>query len=427
MVSCREIMTLNTLTKCELAAGNNGLDHLVRWVHFIDLPEVLPWVQGGELLIITGIGQNGDPDKLVELVRGIIKKKLAGIIINIGPYIQEIPAEVIAIAEAANFPVFTLPWEVKLVEVTQEICSYIVLRQNENHSVNSIFEQLLLQPLADGAELAERAAVYGYDLSKPLQVVILSPSRFSEYVEAEKLRDEHQRVALKTGIAQFVRNLFVIQGKKILSTLWMDKIILLLPLEKPADARKNTELMHEFVLQLVEKFPDLGIVAGMGGRAETLGKVRESYLQANKVLWLAESEATQKLVYAYEEMGIYKLLLEIPQEKLRKYYCEVIEPLAMYDCKYKMDLVNSLFVYFEENGNVVKTAKRLYVHRNTLDYRLRKIEEISGKKLTDPYDRLTLQLGGIVGKQMRQLNSTVFVEDFFNEYANVTKINRTSC
>ncbi|MBP2659918.1 MAG: transcriptional regulator, CdaR, partial [Firmicutes bacterium] len=44
------------------------------------------------------------------------------------------------------------------------------------------------------------------------------------------------------------------------------------------------------------------------------------------------------------------------------------------------------------------TAKRLYVHRNTLDYRLKKIEEITGRSLDDPYDRLTLQLGVIVGK-----------------------------
>jgi DNA-binding PucR family transcriptional regulator len=65
-----------------------------------------------------------------------------------------------------------------------------------------------------------------------------------------------------------------------------------------------------------------------------------------------------------------------------------------------MELVDSLFVYFEENCNAVKTAKRLFVHRNTLDYRLKKIEEISGRNLSDPYDRLTLQLGVIVGKQL---------------------------
>lgn len=54
----------------------------------------------------------------------IEKLEVGGVIINVGPYIKEIPEEVIQIADAANFPVFELPWEVKIVEVTQEICSY---------------------------------------------------------------------------------------------------------------------------------------------------------------------------------------------------------------------------------------------------------------------------------------------------------------
>lgn len=410
MVSCREIINLRTLEKSKLVAGKNGLDRLVRWVHFIDLPEVLPWVQGGELLIITGISFNGDLSRLTDLVQGIIKKNLAGIIINLGPYIEETPAEVIAIAETADFPIFELPWEVKLVEVMQEICSYIVLQQTEKRSVSNFFEKLLLQKIEDTKQLVERAAVYGYDLSKPQQVVILSPSNLSNYIQEQKFKDEHTLIAFKTKIDQFVRDILVMRGKKILSTLWMDTVILLLPVEKNTiGSKKNIALVHDIVMQLSKKFPQLGMVASLGGRAETLCDVRCSYLQASKVLWLAESKATEQSVYDYEQLGIYKLLFEIPKEKLREYYQEVIEPLNAYDRKYKMDLVSSLFVYFEENGNVVKTAKRLYVHRNTLDYRLKKVEEVSGKMLTNPYDRLTLQLGVIVGRQMK---STFLVEDF---------------
>lgn len=410
MVSCREIINLRTLEKSKLVAGKNGLDRLVRWVHFIDLPEVLPWVQGGELLIITGISFNGDLSRLTDLVQGIIKKNLAGIIINLGPYIEETPAEVIAIAETADFPIFELPWEVKLVEVMQEICSYIVLQQTEKRSVSNFFEKLLLQKIEDTKQLVERAAVYGYDLSKPQQVVILSPSNLSNYIQEQKFKDEHTLIAFKTKIDQFVRDILVMRGKKILSTLWMDTVVLLLPIEKNTiGSKKNIALVHDIVMQLSKKFPQLGMVASLGGRAETLCDVRCSYLQASKVLWLAESKATDQSVYDYEQLGIYKLLFEIPKEKLREYYQEVIEPLNAYDRKYKMDLVSSLFVYFEENGNVVKTAKRLYVHRNTLDYRLKKVEEVSGKMLANPYDRLTLQLGVIVGRQMK---TTFLVEDF---------------
>ena len=402
MVSCREIINLHSLAKLKIVAGKDGLYHQVRWVHFIDLPDVLPWVQGGELLIITGIALNGDMRGLTTLVQGLIHKNIAGIIINVGPYIKEIPDEVIKIADAANFPVFELPWEVKIVEVTQDICSYIVLKQTEKHLIYNFFEQLLLQPVEDSENLVERAGAYGYDLSKPQQIVIFSPSNLEKYVQEEKIKDEFAIVALKTQLEQLIRDILVMQGKKLLVTLWMDKVVLLLPTDaKTTKQQSNFAFVTEIIEKLNEKFPRYGIVASLGGTAKTLREVRRSYVQGNKALWLAESTATVKSVYEYEKLGIYKLLFEIPNEKLKEYYDEVIEPLNEYDRKYKMDLVLSLFVYFEENGNVVRTAKRLYLHRNTLDYRLKKIEEITGKKLNNPYDRLTLQLGVIVGKQMK--------------------------
>ena len=49
MVSCQEVIKLHSMAEVQIVAGAQGLDRLVRWVHFIDLPDVLPWVQGGEV------------------------------------------------------------------------------------------------------------------------------------------------------------------------------------------------------------------------------------------------------------------------------------------------------------------------------------------------------------------------------------------
>jgi len=173
----------------------------------------------------------------------------------------------------------------------------------------------------------------------------------------------------------------------------------LLP-ENVQDEKKNRSVVQLLVDQLSEHFTTLNVAAGIGSPAPLLQNIRESYLQANKALWFAESLATKQCVYTYESLGIYKLLFEIPLEKLQAYCEEIIGTLEEHDQHYKMDLVNSLFVYFEENGNVVKTSKRLFVHRNTLDYRLKKIEDVSGKKLANSYDRLMLQLGVIIARQL---------------------------
>ncbi|QDR78878.1 PucR family transcriptional regulator [Sporomusa termitida] len=401
MISCQELFTLPSLKKLTLVAGKAGLDRRLRWVHFIDLPDVIPWVQGGELLIITGIGLNGDVHKLQAIVRGIIKKKLAGLIVNVGPYIQTVPPEVISLADQAKFPVFELPWEVKLVEVTGDICRHIIMKQTEERSISDFLEQLLFQPSSDPDVISHRAAYYGYDLTQPHQVAIISPVRLLEFVQSQKTKAEKDLVALKIRFEQIVRDVTAICPQKILSLLRVDDIILLMPCEdKTGGTCSNTELLSAILAQLAVKIPGLAVVAGVGGRFEQLPDARGSYLQAVKVLRFSARQPAARQIHVYEQLGIYKLLFEMDPGKLAAYHQEVIEPLLAYDAKQQMELVDTLFVYFEENGNAVKTAKRLFVHRNTLDYRLKKIEEISGRNLSDPYDRLTLQLGVIVGRQL---------------------------
>jgi len=401
VISCREIVNLPSLKKLNIVAGRSGLDRVVRWVHFIDLPDVIPWVQGGELLIITGIGLEGDIAKLQDIVRGVIKKNLAGLIINIGPYIKKIPPEIIALANKGDFPIFELPWEVKIIEITREICSYIVMKQTEQRSIKDFLEQLLLYPLTNPEVLIQRAAYYGYDLAKPHQVAIISPNGLTEFFHTQKPKDEKALVAFKVRFEQSIRDVLAIHGKKVLQMLWIDDVILFMPHEnQKTGTQQNITILQEVADRIDQIMPELGIHIGLGDRFESLQDARQSYLQATKVLHFSELKIGSRPIYAYEQLGIYKLLFEIESNKLDTYYREVIEPLNDYDRKHQMDMVFSLFVYFEENCNAAKTAKRLFVHRNTFDYRLRKIEEITGRDLNDPYDRLTLQLGVIVGKQL---------------------------
>jgi len=409
MISCSEIIKLPSLAKLTIVAGGSGLDRLVRWVHFIDLPDVIPWVQGGELLIITGIGLNGDIDKLKNIVKGIIKKKLAGLIVNIGPYIQAVPPEVISLADQAAFPIFELPWEVKIIEVTRELCSHIVMKQTEQRSIKDFLEQLLLCPLENHELLIQRAAYYGYDLAKPHQIAIISPRRLNEFLQEKKVKDEKALVDLKVCFEQIIREVLTMHEKKILQMLWADDVVILMPYENESTGiQQNKKILSKVLQQFTLKMPGLAVTIGLGGRFESLQVARQSYLQAIKVLRFAEFQVASTPIYAYEQLGIYKLLFEIEPDKLFMYYQEVIEPLNHYDHKHQMDMVVSLFIYFEENCNAAKTAKRLFVHRNTLDYRLKKIEEITGKNLDNPYDRLTLQIGVIVGKQMA---SEIFPND----------------
>lgn len=76
----------------------------------------------------------------------------------------------------------------------------------------------------------------------------------------------------------------------------------------------------------------------------------------------------------------------------------LIQPLEHYDREHNSDLVKTLRVFFGANANASEAAQKLYLHRNSMNYRLERVQEIVGLDLKDPEARLALQLGLMSGE-----------------------------
>lgn len=401
MVSCQEILCLQSLHEAKVIAGGKGLGRLVRWVHFGDLADEIPWVQPGELLVVKVSECGEGRERWLPLLRFALSKAVAGLLIYSDLADFFLPSVVIALAEKESFPLVQLPEKIDLLEIGQEISSYIVHQQNKRHFIGSFMEQLLLKEAGERIDFSRIAELWDYDFSNGQQVVLLKATIFPETAKAGT-----QQLDLIRRAESFVENFFRQRRKPLLLTLWMDKLLLLLP--APTAGPDTRLLLRDMFKAIQQAFPGLSVVGGIGGRT-SFSQVKESYQQAGTALWFAQTVRGESL-YDYQTLGIYKLLLEIPQDKLQAYCHEIIGALSRCDVKYKMDLVNSLFVYFEENGNAVKAAQKLTVHRNTLEYRLRKIEEISGKRLDNAYDRLMLQLAVLLASQMKTIETRSLAE-----------------
>lgn len=130
---------------------------------------------------------------------------------------------------------------------------------------------------------------------------------------------------------------------------------------------------------------------GMGQPASELRAWRESFQQAVAAYRTAQQwKLTTPL--AFWEMGVYRLLsLLAGSPELRKFYYETLGELAE-NSAHNHEFVTTLEAFFEEHGNLTRTAKRLHVHRNTLLYRMDRIKEISGLDLDNPETRLAVHL-----------------------------------
>ncbi|MEO5575884.1 MAG: PucR family transcriptional regulator ligand-binding domain-containing protein [Gaiellaceae bacterium] len=128
MLTVREIVNLPGLG-LELAAGAAGADNPIRWVHVSELPDPTQWLEGGELLITTGlgIGELSRPQR--EYVRRLASHGLAGLAFGIGFGWAEPPEALADEAEQLDFPLLTVPYEVPFIALTKAISSQLANEQ----------------------------------------------------------------------------------------------------------------------------------------------------------------------------------------------------------------------------------------------------------------------------------------------------------
>lgn len=107
----------------ELVAGHQGLDRRgpVRWAHISDTPDPTPWLEGGEVLLTTGLGVKDSPELQRRLITGLEARGCTAVGFGIGVILDEVPAEMLAAADDLGLPVFTVPYEVPFIAVTRRV------------------------------------------------------------------------------------------------------------------------------------------------------------------------------------------------------------------------------------------------------------------------------------------------------------------
>jgi purine catabolism regulator len=98
-------------------------------------------------------------------------------------------------------------------------------------------------------------------------------------------------------------------------------------------------------------------------------------------------------VATYRDLGSFQLLLSLQDDEALRLYCDsLLGPIEASEGHYGGELMRSLEAFIEENGQWERAAKRLYCHRHTLRYRIRRVEELTGRNLSTARDRIEFWL-----------------------------------
>jgi purine catabolism regulator len=137
-----------------------------------------------------------------------------------------------------------------------------------------------------------------------------------------------------------------------------------------------------------------GQVRAAASRPANVASLRRAFHEARCALEatsLADGDAPE--VASHQDLGAFTLLLSLQDEDALRLYSEgLLEPIERTEGEYGGELLRSLEAYIEHNGNWERAARQLYCHRHTLRYRIRKIEELTGRDLTRATDRIELWL-----------------------------------
>lgn len=164
-------------------------------------------------------------------------------------------------------------------------------------------------------------------------------------------------------------------------------------LKSTDDAESAHGLARRIRDQIEAEYPEAKITGGMSGPAVSLADWPRVYSEALQAMQLGQRLKLINQIVEYSSLGIYNLLRDLEDNELvKKFTQQVIGPLIAYDDQHKGSLIETIDAYFVNHGNVSKTAEALYVHRNTLLYRLDRIQELTRHDLDRAEMRLALHL-----------------------------------
>jgi DNA-binding PucR family transcriptional regulator len=355
----------------DLASGHEAAGRHVRWVHATELLDPTPWLRGGELLLSTGL-QLDSAQSQRELVERLSEHKIGGLGFGTGFTHKRLPAALLAEARRRSFPLFEVPYELPFIAITERVFAQLLDERYEMLQ-RSMAGDVLADALTGRLypdELQARLRPFGIgEQAAVLAFVAPDPTVAAPLVERALAREPiaGSLVAIRAGLLCAV----VDAGREL------DPIALA--------RRVRGELAAK-----------IGEVRASASRVAPTHSLRLSFHEARcalEAVRLQNGNGSAEVVASYADLGAFQLLLSLQDDDALLSYCRgVLGPVEAGEGEYGDELLRSLDVFIEHNGHWEKAANALFCHRHTLRYRIRRVEQLTGRDFSNARDRIEFWL-----------------------------------
>jgi purine catabolism regulator len=488
-----------------LLAGEDAADRPIRWVHASELEDPTPWLQGGELILTTGMGVGATPAAQRAYLRRLVAAEVAGVGFGLGFGHDRVPRALVTEAVKHDVPLLEVPYPVPFIAITEAVFTKLLAEQYDVLQRAVDAQHALTAAVLDGEGVAGIAAslasvtagwVLLLDLhGQPLAATGRSAQLRREPVWSELQRSRPEGASFSLTLVDHGHHIWVqpvgAQGRteaflavgKVEQPSQLDRIVaghalslFAIELAKSravadAERRLQGDLLDELSagrLSAAEAARGLGRFGFPAGRVSAIALERtgdgdgsdadalalaatdaaarlgggflvsaqvasvEILLPADPEVDLARlakdvgqrvgaelragagspvdveavGRSLREARYAlqvcrlegwshagFEDLGTYRLLLSMSEpDALRAFADALLAPLDTYDRDQRGELLPSLQAFLQHNARWESAAAELSVHRHTLRYRMRKVEELTGRDLASSFDRMEFWL-----------------------------------
>lgn len=338
----------------------------IGWAHMVEEKEFACLLHGDELVFNSGLNFTSE-EWLREFIDSLISVHAGGLIISLHTG-NTVSKETIEYCNRKHFPVFSSSWNTPYIDVMRKFSE--ILLKNEQRETN------LITALKNAIYYPEEERLYlkhfehnGFFRDMSYTVIILSCYTYDTESGNERLRQIE-------NILRYVFRKSIIYEEK-------GRLIIL------AAGYLISRLRKEFGKICRE---DVNIYAGVGTTEKQIADIHNSYENAYTAYRLTKTTIPKNLLY-YDELGIYKILADIKEPSIYpEFVKETLGALMEYDQVKHTEYMKILRAFFENDCCILRTAKALYCHKNTLNYKISAIKEILDYDIMSNENRVRIMM-----------------------------------
>jgi len=227
-----------------------------------------------------------------------------------------------------------------------------------------------------------------YNRSKKLHIET-NARRIVYLIETQSEKD--------TNVLDIVRNIFPAKVKDFITAVDEKNIILVKELSEN-DSEEYIDKKAKMILDTLNSEAMSKVYVSVGTVVNDLKEVSNSYKEAKMALEVGKIFYAEKYIIKYSNLGIGRLIYQLPLPLCEMFIKEIFQHKSIKE--FDGETLNTIGKFFENSLNVSETSRQLYIHRNTLVYRLDKLQKNTGLDIRNFDDAITFKIALMVAKYM---------------------------